>query len=417
MSEESANTRGLPRRALLRLGAAGGAGAALVAAQAWAGPLLAQRGLLSADGAFAATSTALGDVIVLHREVPDEPADPLAVQRPAADPEGAGARCRSRCSAPGGSRRDRDRASRTRCGNERHQIWPSQVGYPDPIVYKIDVLVRTHAFTTSQVLPIDSDGRPTVSFDSTGKTYAAGTKRTLPPSTIYGFNGTFPGPDDQRRVRQAGRWSASRTTWTRTRSNLDRQDFGAPDWSFLTHLHNGHTAPESDGNPHYSMTSGPKHRGLPAGDVRRQPVPELAGRRRRPGEAELLLVPRPPDGPHRLERLQGHGRPVPDLRPEERHGHGGRAAGAAAARRPHRQPGRLLRRRLRHPAGLLRLPARRRRHHAQGHPRRAGRVPGRQEPGDAPGVVGQDLLQALPQPRVRRRHLHRQRHGLPGAWR
>jgi hypothetical protein len=32
----------------------------------------------------------------------------------------------------------------------------------------------------------------------------------------------------------------------------DRQDFGSPNYSFLTHLHNGHTAPESDGQPHYS---------------------------------------------------------------------------------------------------------------------------------------------------------------------
>jgi FtsP/CotA-like multicopper oxidase with cupredoxin domain len=43
--------------------------------------------------------------------------------------------------------------------------------------------------------------------------------------------------------------------------NLDRQNFGSPDLSFLTHLHNGHTAPESDGNPHYSMKSGPRHEG------------------------------------------------------------------------------------------------------------------------------------------------------------
>ena len=42
---------------------------------------------------------------------------------------------------------------------------------------------------------------------------------------------------------------------------LDRQDFGSPDWTFLTHLHNGHTAPESDGNPHYSMTRGPQYQG------------------------------------------------------------------------------------------------------------------------------------------------------------
>ena len=46
--------------------------------------------------------------------------------------------------------------------------------------------------------------------------------------------------------------------------DLDRQDFGAPDCSFLTHLHNGHTAPESDGNPHYSMRYGPQAHGLPA---------------------------------------------------------------------------------------------------------------------------------------------------------
>src|SRR5262245_31418385 len=40
--------------------------------------------------------------------------------------------------------------------------------------------------------------------------------------------------------------------------NLDRQDFGAPDYSFLTHLHNGHTAPESDGNPHWAFLRGPQ---------------------------------------------------------------------------------------------------------------------------------------------------------------
>ena len=33
---------------------------------------------------------------------------------------------------------------------------------------------------------------------------------------------------------------------------------------------------------------------------------------------------------------------------------------------------------------------------------------------DAPGVVGQDVLPALPEPRLRGRHLHGERHGLPG---
>ena len=38
--------------------------------------------------------------------------------------------------------------------------------------------------------------------------------------------------------------------------NLDRQDFGDPAWKILTHLHNAHTAPESDGNPFYMQQNG-----------------------------------------------------------------------------------------------------------------------------------------------------------------
>ena len=80
-------------------------------------------------------------------------------------------------------------------GNETHQIWPSQIGYPDPIVYKIDLQVATHSFTTSQVLPIDAQGQADgVVRRRPASTYPPGTERTLPPSTIYGFNGTFPGP-------------------------------------------------------------------------------------------------------------------------------------------------------------------------------------------------------------------------------
>ena len=82
--------------------------------------------------------------------------------------------------------------------------------------------------------------------------YAAGTKRNLPPSTIYGFNGTFPGPMINA---EYGKPALVRfeNDLDENPLNLDRQDFGAPEWGFLTHLHNGHTAPESDGNPHYSM--------------------------------------------------------------------------------------------------------------------------------------------------------------------
>ena len=62
MSEESAEAGGVARRTVLRLGAVGGAGVALTAAHGLGVPFLAQSGLLSADGAFAATSIALGDL-------------------------------------------------------------------------------------------------------------------------------------------------------------------------------------------------------------------------------------------------------------------------------------------------------------------------------------------------------------------
>ena len=88
--------------------------------------------------------------------------------------------------------------------------------------------------------------------------------RTLPPSTIYGFNGTFPGPMINA---EYGRPALVRfeNHLDENPFDLDRQDFGSPDFSFLTHLHNAHTAPESDGNPHYSMVDGPRHEGYRPG--------------------------------------------------------------------------------------------------------------------------------------------------------
>ena len=66
--------------------------------------------------------------------------------------------------------------------------------------------------------------------------------RTLPASTIYGFNGTFPGPMINA---EYGRPVLVRfeNHLDENPNNLDRQDFGSPNLSFLTHLHNGHTAP------------------------------------------------------------------------------------------------------------------------------------------------------------------------------
>ena len=60
MAEEIEQSTGVSRRTLFRLGAAGGVGAALAGASVGA-PYLSQNGLLSPDGAFAATSTELAD--------------------------------------------------------------------------------------------------------------------------------------------------------------------------------------------------------------------------------------------------------------------------------------------------------------------------------------------------------------------
>jgi FtsP/CotA-like multicopper oxidase with cupredoxin domain len=138
-----------------------------------------------------------------------------------------------------------------------HQIWPSKIGLPDPIIYQIRVDVDEHFFTSPlvKVQPIDAAGREILPPDD-----IAG-PRCLPASTIYGFNGTrrplteggratFPGP--------MIRGEYGRPVLVRFENHLDenpknlsRGDFGSPNYGFLTHLHNAHTAPESDGNPHH----------------------------------------------------------------------------------------------------------------------------------------------------------------------
>jgi FtsP/CotA-like multicopper oxidase with cupredoxin domain len=77
----------------------------------------------------------------------------------------------------------------------------------------------------------------------------------LPPSTIYGFNGKFPGA-------MINAWYGQPVI-IRFENHLDenpnnypRLDFGDPNLKFLTHLHNGHTAAESDGNPHHMHWNG-----------------------------------------------------------------------------------------------------------------------------------------------------------------
>ncbi|HET9596710.1 MAG TPA: multicopper oxidase domain-containing protein [Anaeromyxobacteraceae bacterium] len=122
---------------------------------------------------------------------------------------------------------------------------------PNPILYHIRYQVAQHSFTTSNVQPIDANGNiiPLPPGATAAPGTVAGTFK-LPPSTIYGMNGTFPGP--------LINVSYGKPIIVRYENDLDlnpqcldRGDFGAPDWAVLTHLHNGHTAPESDGQPNH----------------------------------------------------------------------------------------------------------------------------------------------------------------------
>ena len=250
------------RRAFLKIGAVGSAALAVGTAGSLIVPDLKRRGLWTPDGLFDAASIAFANAIYTEA-FPTSPLiltpfrDVLPVPKALAPVPKSEYSGWAKPPGPG----DGQQNSLSGNNSERHQIWtPPGTTAVDPVVYHIKVQVDQHAFTSSQVLPIDQFGKPTASFDSTGKTFRAGTVRTLPKSTIYGFNGTFPGPMINA---EYGKPCLVRfdNHLHENPQNLDRQDFGAPDWSFLTHLHNGHTAPESDGNPHYSMRYGPKSHG------------------------------------------------------------------------------------------------------------------------------------------------------------
>ena len=250
------------RRAFLKIGAVGSAALAVGTAGSLIVPDLKRRGLWTPDGLFDAASIAFANAIYTEA-FPTSPLiltpfrDELPVPKALAPVPKSEFSGWAKPPGPG----DGQQNSLSGNNSERHQIWTPPGNTPvDPVVYHIKVQVNQHAFTSSQVLPIDQFGKPAASFDSTGKTFRAGTVRTLPASTIYGFNGTFPGPMINA---EYGRPCLVRfeNQLDQNPLNLDRQDFGAPDWSFLTHLHNGHTAPESDGNPHYTMTKGPQGHG------------------------------------------------------------------------------------------------------------------------------------------------------------
>lgn len=131
------------------------------------------------------------------------------------------------------------------CDGAAHQYWPSDLGLPEPIYYNIKVQVAAHNFTKQLVQPIDHNGLPVVPPKSDHDR-----PRVLPASTIYGFNGTFPGPMIYAKYGQPC-CVRFENCLEDNPLGLDRGDFGDPNFGFLTHLHNGHTAPESDGNPNW----------------------------------------------------------------------------------------------------------------------------------------------------------------------
>jgi hypothetical protein len=121
------------RRVVLRLGAVGAAGAAVTAAGGLAAPYLAQKGLLSADGAFAATATALGDLLFYQEVYPTSPllilspfTDALPIPKALAPVPASTVRSWPLPPGPGPGQQNSLR-------NEQHQIWPNHISREDTI--------------------------------------------------------------------------------------------------------------------------------------------------------------------------------------------------------------------------------------------------------------------------------------------
>jgi FtsP/CotA-like multicopper oxidase with cupredoxin domain len=139
-----------------------------------------------------------------------------------------------------------------------HQLGPDDVIYkggklPFPKVYHVRLETGTHRFTSQQVQPINSLGQNVVAPNGRGAQY-------LPSSVITGFNASldgspvgFPGPRINALYGQPVilRFDNQIAATARGLDPKSLSDFGSPEMGFLTHLHNGHTAPESDGQPHY----------------------------------------------------------------------------------------------------------------------------------------------------------------------
>ena len=148
-----------------------------------------------------------------------------------------------------------------------HQYWGDELlgCAAVPNVYKIALQVGQHRITNGRVQALQfADGMGSGNIDDVIDVDNKGAGRPvrrvgapvgLPYSTITGFSGTpdqpnsatFPGP-----MINAEYWKGNVVRFVNQLdqdNGLDMGDFGDPERGFLTHLHNGHTACESDGNP------------------------------------------------------------------------------------------------------------------------------------------------------------------------
>ena len=140
-----------------------------------------------------------------------------------------------------------------------HQMFPGDANpvtapMPQPKVYQLKMQVSTHSYSSSPV-------RTLVPYvDANGRNVPAGTVvPKLPDSVVYGFNGTFYSTLINAEYGQPNLVRIENHL-DENPLGLDRGDFADPALGMLTHLHNGHTAAESDGNPHH------KHEGYHPGE-------------------------------------------------------------------------------------------------------------------------------------------------------
>jgi FtsP/CotA-like multicopper oxidase with cupredoxin domain len=240
-TETSILEEGITRRDLLKITAATGAAVAV-------GTIVASPEKAEASTAGACTGLQANEAFPTSPLILTPFTDPMPV--PVAYQPEAAASVASWSNQPGPGVGKQD------CYGGTHQMYPGLpttldgspnpvASYPAPSVYRLKMQTDEHSFTSSPV-------RTLVPYtDVNGKVVPAGTVvPSLPKSTIYAFNGQFPGPMINA---EYGKPVLLRIEnhLDENPKNRDRGDFGDPGLGFLTHLHNGHTAAESDGNPHH----------------------------------------------------------------------------------------------------------------------------------------------------------------------